>query len=156
MKKELQDKIYALYPELYREKDLPMSQTCMCWGLDCGEGWFNLLKTLTLGIKAVDSHYGTETVAKQVKEKFGTLRFYFGVRHDDNEISTLVDDIISQMVDGAEVESGNTCEVCGEFGQVENHHGWYMSRCSKCLKPEDKCDTLSAPDKKCEDCPDND
>jgi len=152
MKEDLQNKIYAIYPELYREKDLDMYVSCMVWGIDCGAGWFNLLKTLTLGIKAIDAHYGTETIAKQVKEKFGTLRFYFGVRHKDREVSSLVDDIISQMVDGAEVESGSTCETCGEFGQVRKHHGWYMSRCNKCLVPEKQCDTLYAPDKKCEDC----
>jgi hypothetical protein len=39
MKEELQSKLYADFPELFKEKDLPMTETCMCWGIECGDGW---------------------------------------------------------------------------------------------------------------------
>jgi hypothetical protein len=46
MKAELQQKLYEKYPKIFVQKDLPMSQTAMCWGIDCGDGWFWLLDNL--------------------------------------------------------------------------------------------------------------
>ena len=43
MKKELQDKLYSKYPKLFGQKDQSMYQTCMCWGLECGSGWYNII-----------------------------------------------------------------------------------------------------------------
>lgn len=43
MKKELQDKLYSKYPKLFGQKDLSMQQTCMCWGIECGDGWYNII-----------------------------------------------------------------------------------------------------------------
>ena len=43
MKKELQDKLYNKYPKLFYQKDLPMQQTCMCWGIECGNGWYTII-----------------------------------------------------------------------------------------------------------------
>jgi hypothetical protein len=46
MKQELQQKLYDKYPKIFRQKDLPMTQTCMCWGIDTNDGWYSLLDTL--------------------------------------------------------------------------------------------------------------
>jgi len=32
MKLELQNKLFEKYPNIFKNKDLPMNQTCMCWG----------------------------------------------------------------------------------------------------------------------------
>ena len=26
------------YPTIFRQKELPMDQTAMCWGIECGKG----------------------------------------------------------------------------------------------------------------------
>jgi hypothetical protein len=39
MNQELQEKLYTDFPELFQEHKMDMSQTCMCWGLECGDGW---------------------------------------------------------------------------------------------------------------------
>lgn len=44
MDKELQEKLYADFPELFQEKDLPMTKTCMCWGIECRNGWENIIR----------------------------------------------------------------------------------------------------------------
>lgn len=79
------------YPELikqcrllYRQAKLSMMETCMCWGICCGEGWFVPLQDLSYRLEcinyAIKSKWGFVIEAEQVKEKFGTLRFYFTVR----------------------------------------------------------------------------
>ena len=54
----------------------------------------------------------------QVKEKFGTLRFYY----------TGGDDIIYGMVRMAESMSGVTCEECGNPGEIKRD-GWLVTLC---------------------------
>ena len=48
MREDLEKQLYELGPILYQEKDLPMQQTCMCWGFECPDSWFDLLKELTI------------------------------------------------------------------------------------------------------------
>lgn len=59
-----------------------------------------------------------QVVASQIKEKFGTLRFYY----------TGGDSYISGLVDMAEAMSGSTCEVCGSPGK-SNSDGWIRVLC---------------------------
>ena len=46
MNKNLQEKLYQKYPKIFRQKDLPMTQTAMCWGIACGDGWYDLIDEL--------------------------------------------------------------------------------------------------------------
>jgi hypothetical protein len=52
MNKELQDKLFAKYPKIFRQKDLSMQETCMCWGISVGDGWYNLLDQLCGSIQS--------------------------------------------------------------------------------------------------------
>lgn len=61
-----------------------------------------------------------QVVATQVKEKFGTLRFYYYGG----------DEYISGAVHMAENMSGVTCEVCGSPGK-SNEGGWIKVRCEE-------------------------
>lgn len=75
---EKEQKIFNKYPEIFRNTNLSVKQSCMAWGLDCPTQWFDkiefacsLLNNLSFrGTKA-------EFIAVQVKEKFGELRFYY-------------------------------------------------------------------------------
>ena len=85
MKKELEDKLFEKYPKIFRQKDLPMNETCMCWGFECGDGWYNILDILCKQIqwhidknlKEDELEGNVQVEATQVKEKFGGLRFYY-------------------------------------------------------------------------------
>lgn len=57
---------------------------------------------------------------RQIKEKFGGLRFYY----DGG------DDTISGMVTMAEVWAGRVCETCGERG-TQRSGGWIRTLCDK-------------------------
>ena len=51
MKAELDDKLCRRFPVLYQDRRSPMAQTCMCWGFDCGDGWFEILWQLSLAVE---------------------------------------------------------------------------------------------------------
>lgn len=58
--------------------------------------------------------------ASQVKEKFGTLRFYMSSSNDK----------IEKLIDEAERKSAITCEECGEPGVLRGG-GWLKTLCDK-------------------------
>ena len=165
MKVELQKQLFEKYPKIFRQKDLSMKETCMCWGFECGDGWYNILDCLCAGIqnyidnhneKAEEAlkyqamhksnsgkipewfviHHLTETgdlvgvdvsimpqvEAAQVKEKFGTLRFYTQGHYDA---------VIGALVAFAERMTECTCEQCGNPGDYQTG-GWCRVICEPC------------------------
>lgn len=46
MKKELDKKLVEKYPLIFRDRYAPATQTAMCWGFSCGDGWYNIIDTL--------------------------------------------------------------------------------------------------------------
>ena len=46
MKEELQNKLYADFPDLFQETKLDQTQTCMCWGLECCDGWEPIIRNM--------------------------------------------------------------------------------------------------------------
>jgi len=126
MKRELDKLLCERYPKIFAERHAPMTQTAMCWGFECDDGWFDIINTLCGNIQNyIDWQNKTgknaeQVVAEQVKEKFGTLRFYY---HGG-------DDYIRGLVTMAESMSGLTCEVCGKPGSL-NDGGWFRTLCEE-------------------------
>lgn len=94
------------YPILYQGHKWPITQNLMAFGFECGDGWFKLIDQLSADITILDKKEGTTTIATQVKEKYGGLRFYVQGGTD----------AIEDAIDKAEDESLKTCEWCGEPG----------------------------------------
>lgn len=117
MHKILEKTLVKKYPDIFKEYGGDITKTCMGWGLTCGKGWFLLLDELCSKIK--DIH----VTAKQVKEKFGTLRFYI-------EGTEKAHNIVSDYED----KSGTVCEDCGGPGETENKGGWLKTICPDCRK----------------------
>ena len=176
MKQELDEYLCKVYPKMMVNRNLHMTETCMCWGFECGDGWFPILNQLmcniqhhidwrvrqrevaikfnemTTQLKAGDSTLFDEDMKDvinqeykeqrrqeliegslreipelvpqvtldQVKEKFGTLRFYYSGG----------DDYISGLVSMAESMSGVTCETCGKPG-TSTGGGWIKTACKE-------------------------
>ena len=78
------DEMMKEFPLLYRQRKLPMTETCMCWGIDCGEGWYQPIHELSQNLEAINvtvgKKFGFRIEAEQVKQKYGTLRFYWAIR----------------------------------------------------------------------------
>ena len=127
MKQELDTLLCERYPKLMVNRNKPMQETCMCWGFDCGDGWFNILDQLMGNIqhhsdwKNKKEEVVAQVTLDQVKEKFGTLRFYY----------TGGDDVIDGMVRMAESMSGVTCEECSAPANTHGP-GWIRTICEPC------------------------
>ena len=127
MKQELDELLCKRYPQMMINRNLPMTETCMCWGFACGDGWFNILDQLMGNIqhhldwKNKNGPVVAQVTLDQVKEKFGTLRFYYSGG----------DDYISGMVSLAESMTGVTCEECGNVGERRGG-GWVHTYCTPC------------------------
>ena len=177
MKQELDKLLCERYPKMMVNRNKDMKETCMCWGFECGDGWFNILNQLMSQIqhhidwkekqrawatkynematqakagnfdlfeetmKALpNDEYKEKRLAEivagdfrpvpesipqvtldQVKEKFGTLRFYYSGG----------DDYISGMVSLAESMTAVTCENCGNPGSCRGG-GWVHTYCTPC------------------------
>lgn len=90
-------------------------------GFECGDGWMGLIYRLSQDISTHVESTGLNIVATQVKEKFGTLRFY--VDGGDDEVF--------QLIDAAEKESEAICELCGAPGTLVMT-GWCSTLCDSC------------------------
>jgi hypothetical protein len=136
MKPELDNMLCQKYPKIFANRHGDPKETLMCWGFECGDGWYYLLDHLCLNIQHyVDSNNRnfekgytqykqvTQVVAVQVKEKFGSLRFYV----DGG------DDYTRGMISLAESLSATMCEGCGIPSKVKNNDGWMSNICPVCV-----------------------
>jgi hypothetical protein len=100
------------------------------FGFECGDGWADLLVELCTNInnhlKTLPKHISEEIVALQVKEKYGTLRFY---------ISSF-DETIEKFISHAEKRSADTCETCGKPGRMRGDF-WLYTACDEHTHQED-------------------
>ena len=125
MKAELQNKLFKKYPKIFRQKSLSMNETCMCWGISTGDGWYWLIDNLCDTIQRyIDANKQEQVEAIQVKEKYGGLRFYLNQESD----------MIHGMVWIAESMSYTICEDCGSTDGVTQTEGWISTLCKKCIK----------------------
>lgn len=73
-------------PLLYSGRTEPLTQSLMPFGFECGEGWKQPLKDLSYSLETLNMlFYPTDRTyikADQVKEKFGTLRFYYHIQSE--------------------------------------------------------------------------
>jgi hypothetical protein len=53
MREELDAQLVKEFPRMFRGRYAPMTETAMCWGFECGDGWFDILHSLC---RNIDSH----------------------------------------------------------------------------------------------------
>jgi len=144
MKLELQNDLVKAYPKIFKNVGGDETKTCMAHGIQCNDGWYDLLDTLCYTMQrhcnVTNTRYIIETdkyefveegdpeyvqvVAAQVKEKLGTLRFYV----DGGDVST------EAMIELAEAMSGRICELCGSPAKTSRDSGWLHTTCVDCNK----------------------
>lgn len=166
MNEQLDKKLCEDYPKIFCNRYKSPQETCMHWGFEVGDGWYNLINTLcealtytfttsieideedakSLGVAPSmwENHYffkveAPQVIADQVKEKFGTLRFYYHLEYSDdinklaetNKYPELQDiikrytDYIDGIIHFAEIASGRTCSVSGTEGRMHVRNGWF-------------------------------
>jgi hypothetical protein len=89
-------------------------------------GWRPIVRDLIADLNEIIPGYKI----LQVKEKFGTLRFYYTVPQDASEEAKRS---AEARVDEAEGLSAKCCEVCGEpsWGPQPSVSGWVYTLCPR-------------------------
>jgi hypothetical protein len=130
MNHELELKLYNKYPKILRDCGKSPMESCMAFWIETDDGWYELLDKCMEKLQYfcdLCSKDGREVqvVASQIKEKYGTLRFYTSVYGADRIEDDIIDDIISE----AERKSSYTCEITGKHGEPCRKGGWYKTLC---------------------------
>lgn len=87
-----------------------------CYDFSIGEGWNDLVERLTHAV--IRAQPGVKI--DQVKEKFGTLRFYVDSFTEET----------NRLIEAAEIASESTCEVCGKSGTLRRR-SWMVTLCDE-------------------------
>jgi hypothetical protein len=83
MNKKLTKKLLDKYPKLFRQASLSPQDTSMCFGFQCGDGWYNLINWTCSQLQwDIDRNGYPQIEFNTIKEKFGTLRLYYHVVGD--------------------------------------------------------------------------
>ena len=101
------------------------------WGrwISCDKGWYRLITETNRKLRYMYPDYEIH----QIKEKFGTLRYYYGFPDGgDSEVDPLVYDIMSDIASNAENRSAYYCELCGGHGRTRDRNHWYKTLCKEC------------------------
>jgi hypothetical protein len=144
MNEKLQNDLIKAYPKIFKNIGEDETKTCMAHGIQCNDGWYDLLDSLCYRISvhcmAQNTRYIVETdkyefvlegdpeymqvVAAQIKEKMGELRFYT----DGGDATT------EGMIQMAEQMSTRICELCGSPAKTSRDSGWFHTTCDACNK----------------------
>ena len=139
------EKLLRDFPRLYRG--------LRCFA--CGDGWFPLIHKLSADIENEAMRTGTRMESEQwpqaiqVKEKFGTLRYYIvapDAEDRDSKIELSVEARgglmsfrpvakakgIFDLIEAAESASGSICEECGQPASLLSNGGWWRTLCRPC------------------------
>jgi hypothetical protein len=138
MNSENTKQLFEKYPILYRDRTASIQTSLVAFGFEHGDGWFKVVDDLSAKYEFLNHTPDCPfyIIAVQMKEKFGTLRFYTHLeRKDDERFSEPTDklwsDIIWALESQAENISGWTCENCGKFGERRSS-GWIRTLCDEC------------------------
>lgn len=174
MNPELDKKLCEKYPKIFSDRYNDPKDSCVAFGIECGDGWYKVIDMLCLaasttystgiridkedatkyGIESPDDGAGEryyfsvespQIVASQIKEKFGSLRFYYRLEFDPKvteliksekypELQKVVDHFhvyFDGIVHMAEILSVHTCEITGGEGEMHvsngGKSGWYKT-----------------------------
>lgn len=133
MRADLDAALVRDFPHLYRMRNAPKQDTCMCWGFP-GAGWEPLIRRLSEKLERMilAEPDRVNFYADQVKEKLGGLRFYMPCESD----------AMHEAIKEAEAEAWRTCEECGGEGKRRGS-SWLRVRCDRCDKGNKSCLELS-------------
>ena len=163
MRIELEEQLQLDFPFMQQNRVENERNTYRRWGCQCGDGWYDLIHELCQSIAERYYHYGktVDIVVTQIKQKFGTLRFYYGYENapcpinafdfpnarlslrlipdsDTDEQTNQLRKDIAQIVRNFEKESSTICESCGNSYEITMDRPWNRTLWDTCNHNEDK------------------
>ena len=159
MTKELEKKLEEAFPFMRKGKSLEQQRAdnyiddlYSAFGVECQDGWYDLIYELCEEIMKAYTDEGRpmDMVVDQIKEKYGTLRFYYHFGGQSETIQSLdvmgvggirmmsksapFEDKIASIVAKYEEKSAHICEDCGSPGALRPDLGWVLTLCDVCYE----------------------
>ena len=160
MQNNWQEKLQEEFPFMKQNPVEEEKNLYRHYGCECSGGWYDILHDCCKKITERYEEAGVpiDFVPAQIKEKFGTLRFYYGyedapcgiaafdnlgtgtsirpvpgINGEDNEDKIKLRRDIAAIVREAEEKSAHTCEMCGAEGSLKKvYPGRVDTFCDKC------------------------
>lgn len=157
MREELDAKLVAKYPQIFKNRFGDMRETAMCWGFECGDGWYSIIDTLC-GLMTSEYRHRKESYefVKEIFDSGGKTMWGKDVTAAEVEEKRLaMEEACQQIPVAAQVKekfgglrfyvqaatekhynyitfaesmSYRTCEVCGAPGKRYTD-GWHQTLC---------------------------
>lgn len=158
MDSELERKIYDADPVFFRQKDMDMTQTCMCWGIECGDGWFEPILEFVKKVRILNDRLSTMNmciVASQIKSKWAGFTCYWDIdalgeggnavlSEQQQKTVDLCRSIMDDIVRCCEEKCEHTCELCGKYSmdndEVYACGSWLTVKCLDCAQKKQRED----------------
>jgi hypothetical protein len=88
MNPELEQKLYFKYPLIFRDRTKDKTESCMFWGLEVGDGWYDLLDilcealthTYTSSINIDEEDGKRLSISPYIDRATGKNNYYFKIR----------------------------------------------------------------------------
>ena len=152
MTSQLEQKLIQKYPNFFRDVTKSPQETCMCWGIETGDGWYDIIDNLCGFLKDLrenrhyylklkdefkdDKNHGSidfscpEVIFDQVKSKYATLRVYWHFAEMEN-----YEEIKSKLEDPEELD--RKIDMCTNIVDTAIDFSEYLSSisCEVCGKP---------------------
>jgi len=125
MKKELEEKFIEVAPVFLQDMYGDMMKTCMAWGFECGDGWFDPLLKAMIAIEEVNKRSKGKFIADQIKSKYAELRIYW---HSSEGVTKDEEEEIDRIIEQAEKDCWAVCELCGQPA-FKTTRGWLTRVC---------------------------
>lgn len=139
MRRDLEKYLIKKFPLCFGDIDKGPRESLMCFGLECGNGWYKIIKEACQKAEIIiakwidknkdDKNFNKDWTPRlsQVKEKYGTLRMYWSSYPKG----------LDKVEMEAERKSAKTCEQCGKSGKLRGQ-GWYYTSCFIHAKEQDR------------------
>ena len=131
MREELEKQLQMYAPKFLGDMYGDVQETCMHWGIECGDGWYLPLRELFTCIEALNEGRVKDKgviICDQVKEKFGELCVYW--RYVGEDIPGVIEQV-DKLIETFEMVCDCTCELCGGL-YIPRKQRRYGSLCPEC------------------------
>jgi hypothetical protein len=93
---------------------------------ECREGWRRLIEDACREIEnALKSDEGDTITVVKIMERCGLLHIFW-----EGTLSARARTEVEKAIEWANIESANTCEICGGDGRLYSSAGWLLTACT--------------------------
>lgn len=154
MNQDLEEALVKNYPSIFKDIYGDPKETCMSFGIETGTGWYNLIESACFNIQEtvdlvnhIHPNLNFRVVAAQIKQKWGTLRFYIEFHYNPDVVKSIEGvffvegasiewafDRIHETIRFAEKKSEYICDTCGDWMKYDKGEGWHYPKCEACCE----------------------